>query len=76
MAQRALLTRMLSVERFGECLAYYEQYRRSAPGLSEPEAVKLVAAAEARMRKADPAAFADPENWWPVIIEQMNDGFL
>jgi hypothetical protein len=65
-----------SVERFGECLVHYEQYRRSVRDVSEAEALRLVGIAEEQMRKADPGAFGDPENWWPIIVEQMNHGLL
>jgi hypothetical protein len=59
-----------------ECLVYYEQYRRAVGDVSEAEALRLVGVAEERIRNADPAAFDDPENWWPVIVEQMKDGLL
>jgi len=65
-----------SVEDFAEFLVYYEQYRTSVRGVSEDEALRLVAATEERMRSADPTAFKDPESWWPMIIEQMRDGML
>jgi hypothetical protein len=64
-----------SVEFFGECLVYYQQYRLIARG-TEDDVPDLVAATERRMRKADPAAFTDEESCWPLIIEQMTYGML
>ena len=40
------------------------------------EILKTIPTIEERMRKIDPRAFDDPNNWWPVIIEQMNQGLL
>jgi hypothetical protein len=64
------------VDRFAECLVYYQQYRTSVRIAPEEEVPKLVAAAEEHMREADSLAFSDANNWWPVIIEQMNQGLL
>ncbi len=65
-----------SVECFGECLVYYQQYRTSVRGVTEDEVAKLITTTEERMRKADPTAFGDSNNWWSVILEQMNQGLL
>jgi hypothetical protein len=29
-----------------------------------------------RVEQLDSAAFADPENWWPIIFEQLRAGLL
>lgn len=65
-----------SVERFGEFLVLYQEYRKAARAVSEEEIVKFISGVEERMRKADPKAFDDPNNYWPVIVEQMNQGLL
>ena len=65
-----------SVERFGEFLVLYQEYRKTARAVSEEEIVKAIAGIEEGMRKADPKAFDDPNNYWPVILEQMNQGLL
>jgi hypothetical protein len=64
------------VERLADCLTIYEDYRDRVAGLSEEEAQSLISEVEGRMKTADPHAFDDPENWWPVVIEQMRDGML
>jgi hypothetical protein len=64
-----------SVELFGECLVYYQQYRLVARA-TEDDVQDVVATTEQRMRKADPRAFRNDEDWWPVIVEQMTDGLL
>lgn len=65
-----------SVERLGEFLVLYQEYRKAARTLSEAEILKLIPTIEARMRQIDPKAVDDPNNYWPVIIEQMNQGLL
>ena len=29
-----------------------------------------------KMRRIDPAAFADPDRWWPVILGQVAAGLM
>jgi hypothetical protein len=64
-----------SVERFGECLTIYQQCRRRGP-VPENEIQEVVDEMEHQMRTADPSAFDDPDDFWPVIIEQMRDRLL
>ena len=47
--------------------------RREFRGLTEPEADAGVAALKRQLLDRDPRAFADEENWWSVIFEQMED---
>lgn len=65
-----------SVEAFGQFVMWYQQYRQDGPGLTEPEVEPLIAETERRMRDRDAAAFADGNNFWPVILEQMYNGML
>jgi hypothetical protein len=65
-----------SIERFGECLVLYQRYRISVLAASEHEAQNLVSTTENQLRNADPTAFADPNSWWPAIVEQMGHGLL
>ena len=65
-----------NVKLFGECLVYYGKYRKkiqTTPDDNLEGAIKLV---EEQVKKSDPRAFSNKENWWPVIIEQMHQGFL
>jgi hypothetical protein len=65
-----------SVELFGECLVYYQQYRLIARG-SEDDIRAVVALIDRRMRKADPTAFANVDDcYWPGAIQLMTEGML
>ncbi len=64
------------VEQFAQALVLYERYRKRVRGLAEHEAQDLIAKTSQQLRAVDPAAFSDPNNWWPVIIEQMRHGLL
>jgi len=50
--------------------------RREFRGLTEREADAGVAALKRELLGRDPRAFADEENWWSVIFEQMEDRLL
>lgn len=64
-----------NVELFGEFLVYYRQYRLVAR-MTEDNLSAVVDATEQRMRKADPVAFRGvDDHWWPLVIEQMKNGF-
>lgn len=65
-----------NVECFAECLVYYKQYRTAVQLASEAEVRKVIDTSESQMRGIDPAAFYSPNHWWPLIIEQMNQGLL
>lgn len=65
-----------SVERFGEFLVLYEEYRRVARTASEEEILRTIPDIEERMRMIDPKAFENPNYYWPLIVEQMNQGLL
>jgi hypothetical protein len=65
-----------SVECFGEFLVLYQEHWKAARAVSEEEIVKFISGVEERIRKADPEAFDDPNNYWPVVVEQMNQGLL
>jgi hypothetical protein len=65
-----------SVELFGQCLALFENYRRVVRSVPDEQADPIIASTEAELHKADPAAFKNDENWWPLVVEQMNHGLL
>jgi hypothetical protein len=64
------------IEEFGEFLMLYGRYRRQDDPFGEEEALAFIEATEQEMRRSDPAALADAGCWWPLILEQMRDGFL
>jgi hypothetical protein len=65
-----------NVECFVECLAYYKQYRTAVRHASEDEVQAIIDATESQIGRTDPAAFDGSNNWWPIIIDQMNEGQL
>ena len=65
-----------SIEVFGESLVFYQQYRKEARTASDDEVQDIIAETEEHLRDADPTAFGDANNWWPVIVEQMKQGLL
>jgi hypothetical protein len=63
--------------RFGECLVLYQQYRLAVRAMDDEEKIQnLISNTENAMRAIDPTAFADANDWWAVIIEQMRSGLL
>ena len=65
-----------SVELFAESLVYYERYRRLAIKASDKDIMEAISFTKDKLIVIDPLAFTDCESWWPVIIEQMEYGFL
>lgn len=65
-----------NVPAFGAFLMLYHEYRTRVRDLDEDDALTLIAEIDERMRSADPLAMAGPENYWPLIVEQMRDGLL
>jgi hypothetical protein len=65
-----------SVERFGEFLMLYQEYRKTARSASEEEIPSIINGIEGQMCRIDPEAFDDSNNYWPLVVEQMNQGLL
>lgn len=61
---------------FGQFLAIFQAYRKNAQNIEEDEVLSLIERIEIEMRQLDGAAFENDENWWPLVIEQMNAGLL
>lgn len=64
-----------NVELLGQCLAHYRKYVITIEDMSDEEAERVVVATEETLRSLDRAAFADPESWWPTVVEEMHYGF-
>jgi hypothetical protein len=62
------------VETYGECLLYFQQGRNASRDLPEEAKPPIVAAVKEKIRRADSTAFADPENAWAVMFEQIEAG--
>jgi hypothetical protein len=65
-----------NVQAFAECLVHYQRYRQAAIHTPEEEIQHVVTRTQMALAHADSAAFASEENWWPLVVEQMNQGML
>jgi hypothetical protein len=65
-----------SIEQFTACLHLFAGAWLRRSGLSEPEANDQAEELRAELGQADPSAFADPGNWWAVVMEQLCDGMI
>jgi hypothetical protein len=63
-----------SIEHLAEFIAAYRSYCGLAS--AEADIDPLVRQLRERLIAIDPAAFADHENWWAVVLEQSEDGLL
>jgi hypothetical protein len=61
-----------SVELLAEFLALHRQWSESYAN-GHAEDLARLAAMEGKMRSKDPAAFTDPANWWPQVLESGRD---
>jgi hypothetical protein len=60
------------VERFGECLLYFQQLRDTVRYSREDPQLEITeASTKEKIRRADPTAFADPDNLWAVTFEEI-----
>jgi hypothetical protein len=65
-----------TIELFVYFLCKFAILRKSYVDSSDSEIKARAEAAEGGLRLQDPRAFNDPENWWPLIFEQVRDGFM
>jgi hypothetical protein len=72
-----------SVEYFGECLVQFQRLMTARDKLQggrvelpREEDLPVILSAEKQFVDLDPTAFANGNDWWPVIFEQMKVGFL
>lgn len=64
------------LDTFVESLFLYAGYCKHASGLSDRQREKLVPLFAEDLRRVDPRSLADVENWWSVVLEQIEDGLL
>lgn len=63
-----------SPEAFAGSLLGLDEFLDTLAGTDEPgRAAEAFAALEQRLRALDPAAFADPGNWWPLVLDDVRD---
>lgn len=65
-----------SIRLFCESLSYYHEYRETLKKHCENNCEDVIEMTEKKIQNSDPMVFNDNNNWWPVIIEQMRNGFL
>jgi hypothetical protein len=65
-----------SMEQFTACLHLFAGAWRRRSGLSDSEANDQAEELLAELAQADPGAFANPDNWWAVVMEQLCDGLI
>jgi hypothetical protein len=72
-----------SVECFGECLVHFQRLMTTRDELQggrvelpREEDLPVILSAEKRFMEVDSTAFANANDWWPVVFEQMKVGFL
>lgn len=65
-----------SLALFVEFLVLVSAERKRFPDLGDHEIDQLITSLAERLRQLDGRAFADPDNWWAVIVEQLQDGLL
>jgi len=70
-----------NIDRFAECLVYYQKFRMTARALPENEPdrpakrERLIEALENNLRNADSATFDTPFSQWWQVVEAARDGF-
>lgn len=66
-----------SIAQLAGCLAEYERAATQRPQAATDEArLALIDTLRLQFAAIDPAALADPENWWATILEQQEDELL
>ncbi|MFE7560353.1 SUKH-4 family immunity protein [Kitasatospora sp. NPDC057500] len=65
-----------TVTAFVSSLELFAGWLPGLRGLGPQDAGAAVAALQFGLAALDPEVFADPENWWAVIVEQLWDGLL
>ena len=65
-----------SVEQFTSTLRLFAGTWKRGPELSEAEASAQAEELRRSLRQVDQSAFADPENWWAVVMEQIILGLI
>lgn len=65
-----------SVALFAESLLRYAQALPARREADDDEAVALCDDLRSTLQTIDPAALADPDHWWPVVIEQVTHGLM
>jgi hypothetical protein len=65
-----------SVEQFASTLQLFARAWKREPELSEAEASAQAEELRWALSEVDQSAFADPDNWWAVVMEQLLFGLI
>jgi hypothetical protein len=66
-----------TIEQLVRCIDAYRDYASAVLGApDEPTARGVAAGLSQTLADIDPAAVADPEAWWALIVEQAHQGLL
>ena len=66
-----------SIEQLAACLEAHDRFTHTVDAAGNEEAESLaVDAFVSAIRQIDPDCLSDPENWWTVVIEQIQTGNL
>jgi hypothetical protein len=63
-----------SVDRLGQFIRVHQSYAGRAK--NDSDVAKVAAKLKEELVSLDAPAFADPENWWALVLEQTSDGLL
>lgn len=74
----AIETRFVNsnVESLLESLLAVRKYQADRPGIKQSEFIEIVNEIRNELSAIDANALADANNWWSLILEQMEDGLL
>jgi len=65
-----------SIEQLAAAITAYDEYAGQVRNADDEAALDLVQALRQRLMAIDPDANADPDAWWPQILEQAQHGLL
>jgi hypothetical protein len=65
-----------SVQKLRAFILKIEDARKKLAEMSEEDAVEMVQRLRDQLREADEFAFGSDEDWWPVVLEQMEQGLM
>ena len=65
-----------SLDAFASSLCEATGHYRRIAGLPDDEVDALVRELKQRLAEIDGKALAEPDNWWAVLVEQLEDGLL
>jgi hypothetical protein len=65
-----------ALHQFTACLLVYRSYSQRLTECDDEDAIVIVSEIRLKFRAIDVKVFDDPENWWGVILEQIEHGLM